>query len=341
MSDIETKPAPVATEAVSEKPRKRGFAGHCARFWWVYLIAVIIITVIVVPVVLLVAVPKIAQDKLDEAELTIESIVMTNSEPNKFTMSVNSVIKSDGKVHATIEPFTGQMYVEGDDRAFAAVDFPETTSDAFQTVNVTQETNIEDLEAFTDFNKKLLQSTDFQIKVSGDTGIHVKGIDRRYPVTFRKTITLAGLQTFEGTEVFDSELSVKGYPDGTNFKGQTRIPNRSVVTFEVGNATFDTYLLGKKVGLTYLDDLILKPGNDNVFPMRASIENLAILDIMGKKPYCETGIVPFVLVGKKVVNKGKDLPYFANALAAGQQTVPIDLRTPLKAAGLEIPCKSD
>lgn len=86
--------------------------------------------------------------------------------------------------------------------------------------------------------------------------------------------------------------------------------------------------------------MILKPGNDNVFSMRASIENLAILDIMGKKPYCETGIVPFVLVGSKVVNKGKPLSYFADALAAGEQTVPTDLRTPLKAAGVEIPCKS-
>lgn len=340
MSDIESKTAPVTTEAVSDKPRKRGLAGHCARFWWVYLIAVVVITVIVVPVVLLVAVPKIAQSKLDEAELTIDSIVMSNSEPNKFTMSINSVIKSDGKVHATIEPFTGQMYVEGDDRPFAAVNFPQTTSDAFQVVNVTQETNIDDMAAFTDFNKKLLQSTDFQVRVAGDTGIHVKGIDRRYPVTFSKTLTLAGLQTFDGTEVFNSSISIKGYPDGTNFRGQTRIPNRSVVTFEVGNATFDTYLLGKKVGLTYLDDLILKSGNDNVFPMRASIENVAILDVMGKKPYCETGIVPFVLVGSKVVNKGKDLPYFADALAAGQQTVPIDLRTPLKAAGIDIPCKS-
>ncbi|KAK4211072.1 hypothetical protein QBC37DRAFT_255682, partial [Rhypophila decipiens] len=324
MSDT-SKPAQVSTEAVSEKPRKRGIAGHCARFWWAYLIGVIVLVVIVVPVVLLVAVPKIAQSKLDEAELTIERIVMTNSQPDKFTMTIDSVIRSDGKVHAKIEPFTGQMFVEGDDRPFAAVNFPETTSDAFQIVNVTQETKIENMAAFTDFNKQLLKSTDFKVRVEGDTGIHVKGIDRRYPVTFRKTITLAGLQTFEGTEVFDSEIAIMGFPDGNNFRGKTRIPNRSVVTFEVGNATFDTFLLGKKVGQTFLDNLILKPGNDNVFPMRSKIDNSAILDIMQKKPYCETGIVPFVLVGTKVVNDGKPLSYFAEALGAGEQTVPIDL----------------
>lgn len=50
MSDTD-KPTQVPTEAVSEKPRKRGVAGHCARFWWAYLIAVIVIVVIVVPVV--------------------------------------------------------------------------------------------------------------------------------------------------------------------------------------------------------------------------------------------------------------------------------------------------
>ena len=120
---------------------------------------------------------------------------MTNSQPTQFTMSIDSVIRTDGKVHAKIEPFAGIMYVteEGEGKPFASLDFPATTSDKFQIVNVTQETEIKDLEAFTEFNKKLLSSTEFQVSVKGKTGIHVKGISKRYPVTFQKTLTLNGM----------------------------------------------------------------------------------------------------------------------------------------------------
>lgn len=34
-----------------EKPRRRGCMGHCAKFWWAYLIALVCIIVLVVPLV--------------------------------------------------------------------------------------------------------------------------------------------------------------------------------------------------------------------------------------------------------------------------------------------------
>lgn len=50
MSDMESKPTYVQTEAVLEKPRKRGFVGHCAKRWWMYLIGVCILVAVAVPV---------------------------------------------------------------------------------------------------------------------------------------------------------------------------------------------------------------------------------------------------------------------------------------------------
>lgn len=50
MADVD-KSGVAQMENVSEKPRRRGCLGHCAKFWWAYLIAVIIIVVVVVPVV--------------------------------------------------------------------------------------------------------------------------------------------------------------------------------------------------------------------------------------------------------------------------------------------------
>ncbi|KAK0628403.1 hypothetical protein B0T17DRAFT_490602 [Bombardia bombarda] len=345
---IEDKPAVLQAENVKEKPRRRGCAGHCLKFWWVYLIALLVIIVIVVPIILLVAVPKLAQSKLDEAELTVDSIVMTNSQSNNFTMAINSTIRSDGKVHAKIEPFTGKMYIEDipSHHPFAFINFPETTSDAFQVVNVSQFTPIDDREAFTTFNTWLLQNDTFDVTIEGDTFVRVKGIARRYPVTFKKTVTLPGLRNFEGTTVFDTSISLETNRTKVpnNFLGKTRIPNRSIVTFEIGNTTFYNYLLGQDIGEVFIDNLILKPGNDNVFDMRATIEQGPIVTALGKKPYCDEtkGVLPVQLRGKNVTNNGQYLSYFADALASANQTIELDVGGTLKKSlNITIPCSKD
>ncbi|KAK3336266.1 hypothetical protein B0T19DRAFT_34404 [Cercophora scortea] len=344
MSDIQDKPTIVQDENVSLKPRKRGgCVGHCLKLWWVYLIVLIVIVVIAVPVILLVAVPKIAQSKLDEAELSIQGIRMMNSQAKNFTMSINSTILSDGKIKATIDGFPGKMYLEDyhDHTPFAIINFPETTADAMQVVNVTQFTEINDIAAFTAFNTFLLMNDTFRVTVEGDTFVTVHGIARRYPVTFKKTVTLPGLRLFAGTTVFDTSITLSPDARGNNFKGKTRIPNHSLVTFEIGNTTFHNYLLGNEVGTVYIDDLTLSPGDDNVFDMRATIDNGPVLTAIQEKPYCEDGNLPFQLRGKDVTNHGQYLNYFADALAAGNQTIEIDIGgTIKKLTGQAVACKA-
>jgi hypothetical protein len=52
MSDMGAdKPGVVQAEHARTAPRKRGFVGHCARFWWAYLLGVVVVVVVVVPVV--------------------------------------------------------------------------------------------------------------------------------------------------------------------------------------------------------------------------------------------------------------------------------------------------
>jgi hypothetical protein len=139
-----------------------------------------------------------AQQKLDEAELTVDSLVVTNTESNKLNMALSTTIRTDGSVHATIEPFDGVMYLEDFEphTTFATLKFPETTADALQQVTVTQELPIENLEALTRFNTWLLANDSIRVTVQGETGVRVKGISRRYPVTFKKTVTMLGKEQF-------------------------------------------------------------------------------------------------------------------------------------------------
>jgi len=65
-----------------------------------------------------------------------------------------------------------------------------------------------------------------------------------------------------------------------------------------------------------------------------------VIDALGKKPYCEeNGVLPFQIRGKKVVRNGQSLPYFANALAAYNQTVKIPIGEAVNASlHITIPC---
>ncbi|KAI0506117.1 hypothetical protein F5B22DRAFT_625287 [Xylaria bambusicola] len=315
-----------------------GKKSHFKRFWWVYLLVFLIIaTVIVVPSVLLVAVPKIAQQKLDGAKLTIDGITVTNTQTDSLIMAINSTIEADDSVHATVDAFQGTMYLADVDPplAFAHIDFPQTTSSSMQAVNVSQEIRISNQDAFTTFNKALLSSVSVNVQVKGDTHIHVRGVSRAYPATFDKTVALAGLNNFDGLSISDPSISirVKG-----NFNATVHIPNPSVLTLEIGNTTFTSFLNNEDVGQTYINNLILRPGN-NTFVTTADIQQLPILKALTQKPLCELdGKLPFQLKGKDVVNKGQVLPYFRDALAASSQNVTIDLSEAAKKIGITAKC---
>jgi hypothetical protein len=334
---------PTTTEQEIQ-PKKGGkFKRHCGRFWWAYLIATIIVIVLVVVLIIFVAVPKIAQHTVDNAELTIESIVASNTQESNFTMSVNSTIRTGKSSSATIEGFEGVMYLEDFEpkTPFARLNFPETTGEKLQVVNISQFTQIQDVEAFTRFNTWLLLNDSIRVTVEGDTKIHVKGLSKAYSINFKKIVTLQGLRNFEGTNVPYSTVELTPDENGDNFKGTVTIPNRSIVSFEIGNASFTTYLLKENVGTTYMDNVFLRPGLNN-FTMHASINQTAVLNALQLKPYCdEGGLIPVELTGKDVVNHGRHLIYYSNALGAANQTVDIPLGFDLQRDhNISLPCKA-
>lgn len=142
-----------------------------------------------------VAIPKIAQKKINEAQLAVQGILITNTQSDNYTMAINSTIHASSPVHATISPFKGQMYLEDLEphTPFVELDFPQTTSDPEQLVNTTQFVTITDMDAFTTFNKFLLTNETLRVTLSGKTHVKVKGIAKKFSVNFKKTITMPGM----------------------------------------------------------------------------------------------------------------------------------------------------
>lgn len=174
-----------------------------------------------------------AQQKLNDAKLIIDGIAITNTQTGSLLMAINSTIKSDDSVHATVDAFEGTLYLADVDPplAFARIDFPQATSSSVQAVNISQEIQISELGAFIAFNTALLSNDSVSVQVKGDTRIHVRGISRAYSVTFDKTVTLKGLNSFDGLSISDPSISALSTKN--NFNATVHIPNPSVLTLEI------------------------------------------------------------------------------------------------------------
>lgn len=192
-----------------------------------------------------VGVPNIAQDKIDAAKLDIQGVNILETEPDSFLMEVNSTITTDGSIHADVDGFVGQMYLEDLEghKPFASLEFPPTTAAKNQEVNVSQQVNIADMDAFRTFNIWFVNNETLKITIDGKTKVKPSGLDRKYDVDFKKTLEVKGLNLFRGTEVIEetARLELEDDDEGKNFYGEADIPNPSHFTLDI--VSFPTTLL--------------------------------------------------------------------------------------------------
>lgn len=322
----------VAPSASSSYRKGGAFKRHCRRFWWVHLIIFCCITVLVVCLVIFVGVANIAQSKINDAKLEVQGVSVTKTTSNSYFMQINSTITTDGSVKANVAPFKGVMYLEDDpsQTPFVTVDFPATNADKHQTVNISQEVTIQDMDAFTKFNTWFFVNDTIKITVFGHTTVQPAGLDRNYGVTFKKTLTMNALNLLKGASVpvssTKTSLSSSVY---YNFNGTSVIPNQSVYTLDLGNVSFANFADDLHLGTLYIDNLLLKPGNNSV-AIRGHMNQTNLLGTVTNPPYCSSGVVPVKLLGLSSVNQGQNLTYFADALSSANQTVPIDVQAILR-----------
>ena len=90
--------------------------------------------------------------------------------------------------------------------------------------------------------------------------------------------------------------------------------------------SFINYIDDERVGELFIDNLLLVPGV-NRLNISAHINQPAVIRHVRSPAYCNSGIVPFKLLGENVTNHGENITYFAAALGSANQTVDIDIGT--------------
>ena len=109
-----------------------------------------------------------------------------------------------------------------------------------------------------------------------------------------------------------------------------------------GDVEFQNYVDDDKVGVLFIEGLLLRPGSNKV-KVTANMDQPAILKKVSSDKYCKEGIVPFELQGLSVKNsENATLEYFQEALASGRQAVSIDIKTIIKNnLGIDVKCGGD
>lgn len=319
--------------------KKAALKNHCKRFWWLHLIIFLVVSAAVICIVIFVGVKNIAQAKINSADLDIQAVNILNSEPEKFLMQINSTIRTDGTVKADIDPFVGNLTLldAPNARPFVRLNFPATNANKFQTVNISQEVDITDMEAFNEFNRYFFQNETLRVSIHGKTKVQPAGLSKKYDVNFYKEVTFKGLNKLNGTTLTDMKIKIGAAEDGVpNFNATATIINRSYYTIDLGNATFDNFADDKLLGNLTIQNLILKPGA-NVVPVSAMLDQTIVISAATKKPYCEDGKIPVQLLGTDVKQGSEAIPWLLSALGSANQTVNLSLEDTFKAVGISFP----
>lgn len=316
--------------------KKAALKNHCKRFWWLHLIIFLCISAAVICIVIFVGVKNIAQAKINDADLRIQSVNILNSEPNKFLMEINSTISTDGTVKADIDPFIGNLTLRDipDAKPFVQLNFPKTNANKFQTVNISQTVEISDMEAFAQFNKYFFQNETLRVAIDGKTKVQPAGLSKKYDVDFHKVVTFKGLNKLNGTTLTDMKIKIGTAESGIpNFNATATITNPSYYTIDLGNATFNNYADNQLLGNLTIQNFIMRPGA-NVVPVSAILDQTIIISAASKKPYCETGKIAVELLATDVKQGSGEITWLRDALASANQTVELSLAETFKAAGL-------
>ncbi|KAJ5651122.1 uncharacterized protein N7484_004845 [Penicillium longicatenatum] len=336
MSD--NKPESEVLETTAVSPAKQSFgsraATHFKKWWWVHLIVFIIVVLVIALPVVYVAYPNIAQHDINSSTLNITSMIISDPKPKSFFLNQTQVIGSDSSYHPEIYGFDAAVSLLGAASAFATVKVPAVKSKDGAEVIVSQSLDLSDADAFSDYCTAVMMNEEVSLNIYGKPKLQ-QGSLPKVTVTYNKTVSMKGLNKLKGFDVTEFHIMTT-VVNGRNMNGTVFIPNPSVMTLSMGNVTLNLLVGGQKLGLSYLDDLVLKPGN-NTIPMTSTINETAIIEMLtsDSNPFT-TGVVPFTITGNSSVYNGQELPYFTDALTANNLTVQLNVTKALAEIGLTL-----
>ncbi|EER29402.1 hypothetical protein D8B26_008116 [Coccidioides posadasii str. Silveira] len=324
MSDNSEKNNQGTVEAAVPEPRKRGCAAHCKRFWWAYLIGFIVVVLVVVLPVIYVGYPNIAQRDVNRSTLEITEMEITDPAPESFHIRLTQVIGSKSKYHPILDAFNADVSLPDNEQPFLKLDVPSVKAVDGAVAKIDQDVSLPNADAFAAFSLAVMKQEDVSMIIHGRTGLR-EGSLPKTTVNYDKTVTLKGLNGLKGFNVTDFDLITPALDDGTNMRGNVFIPNPSVMTLTMGNLTLNLSVDGEPIGQSFMNNVVIRPGDNNV-EMTSKVNQAKVLGLIaGRSAPYRDGILPIEIVGESARYNGEDLPYYTKALASNRLHVDLNV----------------
>lgn len=299
-----------------------GFKRHCARKWWIYVIAFIVIALAVVLGVIFGAVPKLAQKSINNSKLRVDGVSILEPKEDSFLYSQNATVNGHVPVKAHMnDQRIGMFLPEGEETIFMYLNVTRLDLlDEFYINVADYPMEIVDKEAFGAFTRKALSEKEITLGLRSRPEI-VSGSLHNY-VDYNKRVTLKGFDKLHGIYLQNSKVLDEPEEDGTNMIAELFIPNPSSFTLEVGNLTcnFASDILGP-LGIGRVNNLVIRRG-DNVANVRA-----VLIPEMYENPLVNattvSGGVNLTVTGNSSVYNGVHISWLEGPLTELPLEVPI------------------
>ena len=287
-----------------------------------------------------VIIPAIIKNIVGDQELPVKGGALNFTEPTRLHINLDTSL--DTPLGVKIDPLPLSLIrpqTDGADDAgtpFLTVQMPEQhihhETDVIipdQIVDILDYTQL--VAWFNEFFDN--EAAELRLKAD-DLSAHLGALD--YKVDLEKTIKVPGLNYLKGFGLLDMQFTIPPGPSGHNMKGHLNIPNAGVLTLGLGNVTFNVMAGDIDLGLVYIYNLELKPGNNTPpfegdFYFDQLVPNLSVF-MQAQHSALADGMVEFNATGNSTFHNGQRIKYVEGVL--NQKHIPF--RVPLTSLLLDV-----
>ncbi|KAI1330441.1 hypothetical protein F5Y16DRAFT_363173 [Xylariaceae sp. FL0255] len=254
---VQEKPAPVVPLTKWQKTKQ-----HVIKHKWWYLLLAIILLAILLPILFTLIIPAITQDIVNSQGFPVHGGTFQVISPTQLNVSLQTQL--DTQISASLSPTTLDLYNKDTPTysPFFNVTLPALKVYHKTPVILTDETvTITNQSELIKFFNRVFDQPDVDISIKGKAEVHLGALHMQSKVS--KTIQAGALNGLSGFGITDLKLNYPAHANGSNIYGAVNLPNAGVLTLGLGNLTLNLYSGSVRLGIVYLNDVVLPPGNNS------------------------------------------------------------------------------
>ncbi|KAF4126993.1 Protein of unknown function (DUF3712) [Geosmithia morbida] len=317
------KPAPTPT-------KKQKLKNHCAKFWWVHVLVVLVLLIILLPILFTVIIPAIVQDVVNDQKLPVYDGRLRALSSKSINITLDTMLNTPLEVDVGPMQMTLASNEEEKAPAFLSLAFPK--SRVLHKTNLTvppQRIDILDEDALVGWFTRLFDQDSIEVRVgSPRSKVHLNGLD--YHPKLSQVAHLRGLNYLSGFAIQEMHFTIPS-EGGYNIRGKLDLPNPGSLALYLGNVTMNLMAGDVQLGLIHVDELTMERGTNhpafygNIFFDRL-LPNIAEV-LSGQGQYLKNGELGLHVSGNTTVINGERVSFVERVLNAKRIPLGIPVTT--------------